>query len=76
MIKKVKDEQLVSLMLAIKKTFDLMVDDIVESSTENGALKKQIVDYDKKWLEESTAKLLEQIDNDKRANLFLSRMKK
>ena len=33
-------EQLVSMMLAVKKAFDLMGDDIVELSTENDALKK------------------------------------
>ena len=49
--------------------------DIVELSTENGALKK-IDSYDEKWLEESKAKQLKQIDNDKRANLIMSKMKK
>ena len=35
-----KGEQLVSMMPAIKKAFDLMGDDIVDLSTENDALKK------------------------------------
>ena len=63
-------------MPAIKKPFELMCDDIVELSTENEALKNQIVDYGQKWLEESTAKLLKQTDGEKRAKLNLSRMKK
>ena len=46
-----KREQLVSLMPANKKAFNLMGDDIVELSTENDALKNKIVDYDEKWLE-------------------------
>ena len=52
---------------AIKKSFDLMGDDIVELATEIDALKNQIGDYDQKWLEESKAKLLRQIDDEKRA---------
>ena len=35
-----KGEQLVSMMPAIKKAFNLLGDDIVELSTENDALKK------------------------------------
>ena len=71
-----KGEQLVSMMLAIKKAFDLLSDDIVDFSTENDALKNKIGYYDEKWLEESRAKLLKQIDDEKRANLIMSRMKK
>ena len=71
-----KGEQLVSMMPAIKKAFDLMGDDIVDLSTENDALKSKIGDYDERWLEESKAKLLKQIDDEKRANLIMSRMKK
>ena len=48
-----KGEQLVSMMSAIKKAFNLMGDDIVELSTENDALKNKIGSYDKKLLEES-----------------------
>ena len=71
-----KGEQLVSMMPAIKKAFDLIVDDIVELSTDNDALKKEIGSYDEKWLEKSKTKLLKQIDNEKSANLIMSRMKK
>ena len=41
-----KGEQLVSLMPAIKRAFNLMGDDIVELSTENDALKNKIGSYD------------------------------
>ena len=71
-----KGEQLVSMMPANKKAFDLLGDDIVDLSTENDALKNQIGDCDEKWLEESKAKLLKQIDDEKRANLIMSKMKK
>ena len=71
-----KGEQLVSMMTAIKKAFNLLGDDIVELSTENDALKNKIGSYDEKWLEESKLKLLEQIDDEKRANLNMFRMKK
>ena len=62
-------------MPAIKKFFNLIGNDIVELSTENDALKIKIGSYDEKWLEESNAKLLKQIDGEKRASLFMSRMK-
>ena len=71
-----KGEQLVSMMPAIKKAFDLLGDDIFDLSTENETLKNQIEDYDEKWLEESENKRLRQIDDEKRANLIMSRMKK
>ena len=71
-----KGEQLVSMMPAIKKAFNLMGDDIIELSTENDALKEKIGDYDEKWLQESKEKLLKHIDDEKRANLIMSRMKK
>ena len=71
-----KREQLVSMMPAIKKTFKLMGDDIVELSVENESLKSQISEYDEKWLRESKAKLLKENDDEKRANLIMSRMKK
>ena len=54
----------------------MLGDDIVELSTENDALKNKIGDYDEKWLEQSKAKLLNQIDDEKRANEIMSRMKK
>ena len=53
-----------------------MGDDVVELSRENDALKNKIGSYDEKWLEESKAKLLKQIDDEKRAKLIMSRMKK
>ena len=71
-----KREQLVYMKPAIKKAFIFLGDDIVESSVENESLKNQIGDYDEKWLQESKAKLLKDIDDDKRANLSMSRMKK
>ena len=71
-----KGEQLVSMTPAIKKAFILMGDDIVELSTENDALKNKIGSYDEKWLAESKNKMLKQIDDEKRANLIMSRMKK
>ena len=71
-----KGEQLVSMMPAIKKAFNLLGDDIVELSTENDALKNKIGSYDEKCLEEYKARLLQQIDDEKRANLIMSRMKK
>ena len=71
-----KGEQLVSMMPAIKKAFNLLDDDIVKLSTENDALKNKIGSYDEKWLGESKNKMLKQIDEEKRANLNMSRMKK
>ena len=71
-----KGEQLVSMMPAIKKAFNLLGDNIVDLSTENDALKKKIGSYDEKWLEEAKNKMLKQIDDEKRANLIMSRMKK
>ena len=63
-------------MPAIKEAFTLMGNDIVDLSTENDALKEKIGDYDEKWLQESKEKLLKDIDDEKRANLIMSRMKK
>ena len=63
-----KGEQLTSMMPAIEKAFNVLGDDIIELSTENDVLKNQIVEYDQKWLEESKAKLLKDIDDEKRAN--------
>ena len=71
-----KGEQLVSMMLDIKKSFHLLGDDIVELSTENDALKNKIGSYDEKWLEESKLKILKQIDDEKRASLIMTKMKK
>ena len=71
-----KGEQLTSMMSAIKKAFNVLGDDIIELSVENDALKNQKGDYDQKWLEESKAKLLKYINDEKRANLIMSRTKK
>ena len=71
-----KGEQLTAMMPAIKKAFNVLGDDIIELSTENDVLKNQIGEYDQKWLEESKAKLLKDIDDKKRADLIMSRMKK
>ena len=71
-----KGEQLVSLMPAIKKAFNLMGDGIVDLTVENDALKSQIGEYDETWLRESKAKLLKDIDDKKRAELIMTRMKK
>ena len=70
-----KREQVVSRMPADKKTSDLMGDDIVELFTGNDGLKTKIGVHDGKWLEESKAKFLKQIDDEKRANLIMSRSK-
>ena len=71
-----KGEQLNSLMPAIKKAFNLMGDDTEELHTGNETLKNKIGSYVEKWLEESKLKFLKQIDDEKRANLIMSRMKK
>ena len=71
-----KGEQLVSMMPANKKAFNLMSYDIVELSVENESLKSQIGEYDEKWLQESKAKPLKEIDDEKRENLIMSRRKK
>ena len=63
------------MMPAIKKASDLMGDDVVDLSTENESLKK-ISSYAEKWLGESKAKLLQQIDDEKRTNFFLFEMEK
>ena len=61
---------------AIKKAFDLIGDDVVELLTENKTLKNKIGSYIEKWLEESRAKLLKQIDDEKRVSLKEARVKK
>ena len=64
------------MMPAIKKTFHLMGVDIVELSMENETLKNQIGEYDEKRLEEFKAKLLKQIDDEKRSISIMSGKKK
>ena len=71
-----KGEQLTSMMPAIKKAFNVLGDDIIELSTENDVLKNQIGNYKQKWLDESKAKLLKDINDEKRANKIMARMKK
>ena len=71
-----KGEQLVSMMPAFKKAFNLLADGIIDWTTENDALKEKIGDYDERWLQESKEKLLKDIDDEKRANLIMCRMKK
>ena len=53
-----------------------MGDDIVDLSTKSEILKSKIGSHHEKWLEESKARLLKQIDNEKRANLIKSRLEK
>ena len=64
------------MMRAIEKAFNLMGDDIVELSVENETLKNQKGEYDEKWLQKSKVKLLKETDDEKRAHLIMSRMKK
>ena len=64
------------MMLAMKKTFKLVGDHIVQLPTEIDALKIIIGAYDEKWLQKSKGKLLKQIDDEKRAKLILFRMRK
>ena len=68
-----KGQQLLSMMPAIK-AFNLMGDNIVELHTENENLINRIGSYDEKWLGKSKARLLQQIDDGKRARLFMSWM--
>ena len=71
-----KGEQLVSMMPAIIKVFNLLGVDIVDLSTEKDALKNKIGSDDEKWLRKSEEKLLKQIDDEKKATLIMSGMKK
>ena len=61
------------MMPATKTVFDVMGDVILELSSKNESLKNKINSCDTKWLEESKAKLLNQFDDDKRANIIISR---
>ena len=71
-----KGEQIVSMMPAIKKAFNLLGDDIVELSVENESLKNKIGEHDEKWLQESKVMLLKEIDDEKRTKSIMSRKKK
>ena len=64
------------MMPAIKKAFNLMGDSIIELSIENDALKNKTGSYKGQCLEQSKTKLLKQIDDEKRACLITSRLKK
>ena len=70
-----KGEQLFCMMPAIKKAFNLLGDDIVELHTESESLKNKIGSFDEKRLQESKTRLLQQIDDEKRGNPIMSRMK-
>ena len=63
-------------MPAIQKNFYFMGDESIELHTENESLKNKIGSYDEKRLEESKTRLIQQIDDEKKAKLFMSRMKK
>ena len=71
-----KREPVLSMMSAIREVFDLVVDDIVEFSTENESLTIKISSHDKKWLEESHINFLKQFDAAKWASLIMARMQK
>ena len=62
-------------MPAFKKSFDIFGDNIEDLSSKNDSFKNKKVFYDEKWLKESKAKLLKQINDENRANLITSRMK-
>ena len=68
-----KGDQLTSMMPAIKKAFNLMGNDIVELHTENEILKNKLGSDVAKWLEEFKAKLLKQIDDEKKAKIIMSK---
>ena len=54
------------MMPVFKKAVDLTGDGIVELSTQNDVSKDKIRSFDVNWLEESEAKLLKQIDDEKK----------
>ena len=64
------------MMPAIKKTFDLIGNDMVELSTEFESLNNKIGSYDEKWLGETKTKLLKHIDDEKTALILMSRLEK
>ena len=65
-----KGVELASLMPATKIVFNQMGDDTVKLHAENENLKNKNGSYVEKWLEESRTRLLQQIDDEKRANLI------
>ena len=74
-----KGEELVSMIPAFKKAFDLMGDGIKLFSTENEFFfekKNKISSFDEKRLEDSKAKLLKEFKDEKIANLIMSEKSK
>ena len=63
-------------MPAMKKAFDQRGDNIVDLNRKKGCLKNKIGSYDENWIQGSETRLLQQIDDAQRTNLFTSRMKK
>ena len=61
-----KGEQLVSMMPAINKAFDLLGAAIVQLSTENEVSKNEIGSYDGKMFEDVKTKTLKQMDDEKK----------
>ena len=51
-----------------------MGDDLVEFLTESDTLENKLGVYDRIWLKESKVNLLKQVEDEKRANLIMSRM--
>ena len=64
------------MLPAIKRAFDSRSDLILKLSTENDALKNKKGSHDQQLIEECKATLLKQIEDEKTANLFMSRRKK
>ena len=64
------------MMLAFKKDFDLLGDDTVDLSTKIERLKNNKGSYDEKRFEDSEAKLLKQIIDEKRANINMSKIER
>ena len=59
------------MMPAVEKAFDLMGDDRLGLPTKKESLKTEKGSHDKKWLEESKAKLLKCIEEVKRAKYIV-----
>ena len=71
-----KRKKLVSMMPTIKRAFNLLGDHIVEIHTQNESLKNEKGSYEEEWLEVSETKPLKHFDDERRAKLIMSRMKK
>ena len=70
-----KGKQLDSMMPAVENICGLNGVETKEIFAENKSLKNEIVSEDEEWLEESEAKSLEHIDDDKKAKLNKCRKK-